>query len=125
VTRLKALVAVALVVALPACASGAELEGTYGGTGDNRLVLGDGRWRLHSGLVDWEGRYTVEGDHLALRTDRVIPELGHGTDCYDDVERYAWSLDDGSLTLRLQAMEPCNRNRNSVLQTAKWRLVEP
>ena len=109
-----------LVLAASACASGAEVDGTYRGTGDNRLVLEDGRWRLHSGLVDWVGRYTLEGDLLALRTERVIPQLGHGTDCYDDIERYAWSLDDGALTLRLQAAEPCNRNRNSVLQTAKW-----
>jgi hypothetical protein len=45
-------------------------------------------------------------------------------DCYDDVERYAWSFDDGILVLRLQAPEPCNPNRNSVLQTAAWRRIE-
>ncbi len=118
------LLGVVLSLALLSCSSQASPEGTYRGTGDNRLVLEDGRWRLHSGRVDWEGRYTVEGDRVALTTERVIPELGHGTDCYDDVERYAWSFDDGILVLRLEAPEPCNRNRNSVLQTAEWRRAE-
>lgn len=113
-----------LALVLGACSTQGSPEGTYRGTGDNRLVLLDGRWRLHSGLVEWVGRYSVDGDRLSLRTDRVIPELGHGTDCYADVERYSWSIEDGGLSLRLQAPEACNRNRNSVLQTAGWRRVE-
>jgi hypothetical protein len=112
----------AMAVAAVGCTAAPDLEGTYEGLGDNRLVLEDGRWRLHSGLVDWEGRYVVEGDELVLRTDRVIPELGHGTDCYDEGDRYTWSVDDGTLSLRLRELEACNRNRNSVLQTAKWRV---
>jgi hypothetical protein len=106
-----------------ACSTDADLEGRYRGNGDNRLVLEDGRWRLDSGLVGWVGGYAVDDDLLVLETERVIPELGHGTDCYDDVERYSWSFDDGILVLRLQAPEPCNRNRNSVLQTAAWRRI--
>jgi hypothetical protein len=112
-----------LGLVLGACSSDEPLEGTYRGTGDNRLVLLDGRWRLHSGPVEWVGRYSVDGDRLSLRTDRVIPELGHGTDCYDDVERYAWSVQDGALILRFGAPEACNCNRNSVLQTAGWQRV--
>jgi hypothetical protein len=110
-------------LAATACSTGADLEGRYRGNGDNRLVLEDGRWRLDSGLVGWVGRYRVDQDLLALETERVIPELGHGTDCYDDIERYTWSFDDGVLLLRLQAPESCNRNRNSVLQTEAWRRV--
>jgi hypothetical protein len=68
------------------------------------------------------GRYSVDGDRLSLRTDQVIPELGHGIDCYDDVERYAWSVENEALLLRLQAPEACNRN--SVLQTAGWQRME-
>lgn len=116
--------ALAMTVTLVGCSAAVELEGTYEGTGDNRLVLEDGRWRLHSGLVDWEGGYAVDGDDLTLRTGRVIPELGHGTDCYDEVDRYRWSVDDGALRLRLLEPEACNRNRNSVLQTAMWQRVD-
>jgi hypothetical protein len=114
----------AMAVAAAGCTAGPELEGTYEGLGDNRLVLEDGRWRLHSGLVDWLGRYTVDDDLLALETERVIPELGHGTDCYDDIERYAWSFEEGILVLRLLTPESCNRNRNSVLQTETWQRID-
>jgi hypothetical protein len=116
------LVAVAALI-LMACGSTAPLEGDWQGTGSNRLALHDGRWSLRTGTVEWSGRYQVEGDHLLLETERVVPSEGHETDCDEAPEPYEWRVEEDRLVLRLAGSEPCNQNRRAVLQTSTWTRV--
>jgi hypothetical protein len=108
------------VAILASCSTAGDLEGTWEGTGSNRLVLRDGLWSLRSGTVEWSGRYRVDGERLWLETELVVPAGGHETDCDDAPEPYDWSIEDDRLTLRLAREIPCSQNRRAVLQTAVW-----
>jgi hypothetical protein len=109
-----------LAVAVASCSPAGGLEGTWRGTGSNRLVLRDGEWSLRTGPVLWSGRYRVDGDRVWLETERVVPPEGHETDCDEAPEPYDWSIEGDRLRLRLVPEEPCNQNRRAVLQTAAW-----
>jgi hypothetical protein len=86
--------------------------------GDLGLVLGaDGRYSLY-GIIDTDGRYSVDGADLWLHADP-------GCSNTELIGRYRWAERDGFLVIELGPLGDSCRHRPYLLTVHPWIRVEP